>query len=263
MATTQEQLLKQAMSEITEGLTANLRDMLIGALEKQISESLAKSLLESAFYRRISKDMQKGLKRIYKEISTVAAQEGEQADKQPGELQVEVSPEKLVHEASKQLDAVLATTEEATVRIMELVEKTLDSQDEVSALIGKIQGGSAQPDDVARLGELNAALGADLTSIMTALSFQDLTGQRIKKVVTALKQIEETVVEMYLSTGLLIKAREEKPEADLDAIQKQAEDVVADFKTTGAVAASELKGPSASGISQSSIDDLLSQLGSD
>ena len=260
MASVQDELLKQAMNEITEGLTANLKVTLMSALEKQISESLAKSLVESAFYRRISKDMRNGLKGIYKEIANVAKAEDQAVS---SKAQAEAfSSEKLAHEASRQLDEVLNTTEKATERIMELVEITMDRQTEASELIAKLQDGSITPEQAKRLSEINSQVSDDLTSIMTTLSFQDLTGQRIKKVVAALKQIEDTVVKMYLSTGLLIKAKEEKPEEDLEKIHQETKDMVAGFKSTSIVG-SELKGPSSSGISQASIDDLLSQLDAD
>ena len=52
-----------------------------------------------------------------------------------------------------------------------------------------------------------------------------------------------------MSTGLIIKAREEAPDKDLDELQRETKQKV-----------SELKGP-VSDVSQDNIDDLLSQLG--
>lgn len=85
--------------------------------------------------------------------------------------------------------------------------------------------------------------------IMTTLSFQDLTGQRIKRIVAALQQIEKVVFELYMATGLSMKAMEQNPEQSVEEIRQ-----------TSKARATELKGPQAAS-SQTDVDDLLSQLG--
>ena len=85
--------------------------------------------------------------------------------------------------------------------------------------------------------------------IMTALSFQDLTGQRIKRIVTALQQIEKVVFELYMATGLSMKAMEQNPEKSVEEIRQASK-----------ARATQLKGPQA-GATQTDVDDLLSQLG--
>ena len=52
----------------------------------------------------------------------------------------------------------------------------------------------------------NEQINNDLISIMTTLSFQDLTGQRVKKIIEALRKVEGIVFELYMSTGLSMKA---------------------------------------------------------
>jgi chemotaxis protein CheZ len=108
------------------------------------------------------------------------------------------------------------------------------------------KGASSEIEDL-RAGQ--QALGEDLMEIMTTLSFQDLTGQRIKRIVSALQQIEKVVFELYMSTGLSMKALEQNPEMSVEEIRQ-----------TSKARATELKGPQA-GASQSDVDDLLSQLG--
>ena len=251
----QEALLRSIMGEVTEKLTADLREVLGKTLEHQLTEALTQALLESEVYRRISNDMRSGLQRIYKEISAAAtAAPSSQEDASAKAAHTD----KLFHEASEQLSAVLSQTEQATVAILEVVERHMDLQAESEELLKKVNAGEGGDAERQRLTEINTMLGDDLNTIMLSLSFQDLTGQRIKRAVSALKEIESTVVELYLSTGLLLQAYEEDPDKSLDEIEAEARQKITKFKETSILDA-ELKGPTES--SQKNIDDLLSQLG--
>ena len=101
---------------------------------------------------------------------------------------------------------------------------------------------------------MNQSLESALTDIITDLSFQDLTGQRLKKVVSAITSIRETVFDLYVSTGLMMKTREETPEKDLAEIAKESRLKVQEIRN------SELKGPQ-NDASQKDVDDLLASLG--
>ncbi|MEG2171698.1 MAG: protein phosphatase CheZ [Desulfovibrionaceae bacterium] len=204
---------------------------------------------DSELYKRLSTEMRQGLKQIYSQISLASTMDIDQAP---------AATDDLFHEASTQLSAVLSATEEATVHIMDVVEKHLDMQEESESIISALKAGSATPEQLTRLAEINLALGTDLTEIMTSLSFQDITGQRIKKVVSALTRIEATVLELYLSSGLIIKGREANPRKNIDELHSEAQEAVQKLK----VPRPDLKGPQ-QGTSQASIDDLLSQLGLD
>lgn len=209
-----------------------------------------KDLNDGDVYKRLSTDMRQGLKKIYHEISAAS-------NDQPAGVS---ATDALFHEASSQLDEVLKTTESAAVSILEIVERHLDFQAECAEIISGLREGTASPDAPSRLAEINTLLGDDLTAILTALSFQDITGQRIKKVVSALNKIEDSVVELYVSSGLVIDGAEKDPERDANSLQTEAQKAVEDFRRNRKVT-STLKGPSAEGVSQSSIDDMLAQLG--
>ncbi len=73
--------------------------------------------------------------------------------------------------ATDELDAVVGTTEQATQSIMDSCEKVLE-----------IMKGEKP--------EVFQQVEACVVKIFEACTFQDITGQRIKKVVTCLKQIE-------------------------------------------------------------------------
>jgi chemotaxis protein CheZ len=237
-----EQLSQELLNRITTKAESTIREVISAALTEEISRALTMALTEGEFYRSISTDLQEGLKSIYREINSAATG--------TAELPLAASPvaDEMFSEASTQLGAILQTTEKATDSIMELVEKHLDMNDRAMQLLASLENGTARP-EIEELRAGNEALGADLMEIMTTLSFQDLTGQRIKRIVAALQQIEKVVFELYMATGLSMKAMEQNPEQSVEEIRQ-----------TSKARATELKGPQ-DASSQTDVDDLLSQLG--
>ena len=98
------------------------------------------------------------------------------------------------------------------------------------------------------------ATQSHLMEIVMAQDFQDLTGQRLKKVVCAIASIRETVFDLYVSTGLMMKTHAETPEKSLKEIVEESRRKVQEIRN------SELKGPQRE-TSQKDVDDLLSSLG--
>ena len=143
--------------------------------------------------------------------------------------------------------------------IMEIVEKHLDLQAESAELLAAVREGTATESQKVRLAEINSQLGDDLTSLLITLSFQDITGQRIKRVVAALNKIENSVVELYVSSGLIMDGAEKDPAKNAQALKEEASKAVEDFRQNRKVVSS-LNGPQ-EGVSQGAIDDMLAQLG--
>jgi len=254
----QKEIMRQILSEVTDKLTMDLRSVLSDTIERQITTALTQALLEGEFYRRVSKDMRSGLKRIYKEIST-ASKAGAESEGTP--ILSKERADKLFHEASEQLNTVLIQTKKAAEDIMEVVERHMEIQCRTAEILAQTGGkGGLTRKNFNWLCESNEQSRNDLNQVLMSLSFQDLTGQRIKHVVKALQEIESTVVELYLSTGLLIQAYEEAPHKSLDQIEQETRQTVDSLKA-GPVVGSELKGPS--DASQANIDALLAQLGMD
>ena len=84
--------------------------------------------------------------------------------------------------AADELDAIVGATEQATHTILDSVEK----------IEGATAGLSGEPKD---------AVGNAIASIYEACNFQDITGQRINKVVRTLKQIEDKVAGLVKAFG--------------------------------------------------------------
>lgn len=235
-------IIDQLIDGITEDLVKNVRDTVSRTIRKKLKTSLSQAWGDGEFYKRLNDDMLSGLQKIFREIKTAKKDDqlASALDKDAGQL---------LSEATQQLDEILISTEEATGAIMDTVEKHQDMLEDIRALADKAENEKLSATDVEKWREFLDTMDQDLTGVLTALSFQDLTGQRVKKVLNVLQTIEATVFELYMSTGIAIKEHVKEPEKDMDQIQTHAKQVV-----------SELKGPSRD-ASQGAVDDLLAQLG--
>ncbi|MDD4701925.1 MAG: chemotaxis protein CheZ, partial [Desulfovibrio sp.] len=121
---------------------------------------------EPAVYRQLSADMREGLKGIYQQISTASQNTSA----------VDSNTDALFHEATAQLAEVLKATEKATMSIMEIVERQLDIQEKNAELLALVHQGTIAPSQIATLEDNNRQMGDDLSSVLTTLSFQDITG---------------------------------------------------------------------------------------
>ncbi|MFC7331809.1 protein phosphatase CheZ [Rhodocista pekingensis] len=133
--------------------------------------------------------------------------------------------EEHIPRATDELDAVVGHTEEATNRIM-------DACDQIMAMSGEVPG------------EVSNRLMMITTGIYEACNFQDITGQRISKVVRALKHIEAKVEALLLAFGEEVQRRHPNV---VEEVKKDDEDKFL------------LHGPqlSGQGVDQSFIDSLF------
>ena len=82
----------------------------------------------------------------------------------------------------EQLDAIVKATEKATNTIMEATEKSIAAVDELRKTVS----------DPAQIALLDEIVG-DGNDILEACSFQDITGQRVSKVVKSVTYVEERI----------------------------------------------------------------------
>lgn len=132
-----------------------------------------------------------------------------------------------VPNAIDRLQFVIDKTEEAAVKTMGIVEKHLLEMDELSARIRKLDG----PDDAVKyLRDFKNRLEDDLTEIITTQSFQDITGQTIKKVILLVEEIEKELVGMVAAFGVKIDAGPMAKEAVHEMVsQSDVDDLLKDF----------------------------------
>jgi chemotaxis protein CheZ len=217
-------------ARLAQALKPIMRETVREVLREERAAGAAGDAGGEDFFKRLNEEIMGRLGDIYREISSFQGQPG-----QSGAPENMAQAGELMDEASHRLDQVIQATEKATFEIIELVERNLHAPAELEDMVR--QGVCDQParDKAASLCQ---ALSADLVQIMTCLSFQDLTGQRIKRVIDMLAKVRDMIAELYLSTGILVKAKEKAPAQPLEALKKDAK----------------------AKVSQSEVDDLLAKL---
>ncbi|MCX7724504.1 MAG: protein phosphatase CheZ [Thermodesulfovibrio sp.] len=127
--------------------------------------------------------------------------------------------------AVDQLQMVIDKTEEAANKTMEIVEKYILKMDDLANHIRNLQGPS---ESVEFLRNFKNSLEDDLTEILTTQSFQDLTGQVLKKVIALVGDLEVELLRLITTFGLKIEEKEiakrevEKvSQEDVDALLKE------------------------------------------
>jgi len=139
--------------------------------------------------------------RLYREVESLAAYiqaaRAEIAALRPGDIKT-----RFIASATDELDAIVDATEAATNEIMDAAERL----EELAPSLGD--------DAPERLGEIT-------TRIFEACTFQDITGQRITKVVKALKEIEDRVEGLVRMFGAEYDKDAAKPEAPAAAPSDQ------------------------------------------
>jgi chemotaxis protein CheZ len=151
-------------------------------------------------------------------------------------------------EASDQLNAVVETTEAVATRIMDALEDMQDGHQQITHALGMMRQYKRMAADkkeaLDRAGEASALCQVKIMNIIEEMSFQDLTGQRIKRIVTLVQSVEKKVKKILSTLDQKIP-ESSKPEP-------------AKTQTTEP----ELKGPQreGEGLDQSAIDELLASL---
>lgn len=99
------------------------------------------------------------------------------------------------------LQLVIDKTEDATNKTLGIVEKYILIMDDLSTHIRKIK----EPEEsCAYLRDFKHKLEDDLTEILTTQSFQDLTGQTLKKVITLVGDLEEELMRLITTFGVKV-----------------------------------------------------------
>ena len=244
-------VIHQLLQRISDRVAEDIRDSVSQTVQSEVTANLSNLLLEGEFYRNLNQEMRNGLKNIYAEIAD--ARKDQQAGGAPNLAgEVAETGEQVredFREASDQLDAVLQSTEQATVEIMEVVERHMELSQTVQADLATLPAQNGTAETVERLQAANQELSDDLMKIMTTLSFQDLTGQRIARIVTALRRVEDLTFNLFMSTSLKIKAKKDDPDKNYEELDRETKARV-----------ESLKGPQ-NDVNQNDIDDLLAQMG--
>jgi chemotaxis regulatin CheY-phosphate phosphatase CheZ len=147
--------------------------------------------------------------------------------------------------ATGELDAIVTATERATTEILNAAERIQESANQMH----RAEKAGTQVD----LGDLANDIEIQVMEIMTACSFQDITGQRTTKVVNTLRYIEQRVNTMIEIWGV---DRDVLSSADASTAHRKMNDDRPD--------AHLLNGPAlGDGVDQATIDALFDSISFD
>lgn len=172
--------------------------------------------------------IQKSQSDLFKEVGKVARKLHdslksfrEALDPKLREIAIEQMPR-----AVDQLQMVIDKTEEAANKTMEIVEKYILKMDDLADHIRQIQGPEAS---VKFLKEFKNSLEDDLTEILTTQSFQDLTGQVLKKVINLVGDLEVELIRLITTFGLKIEEKKTITKEVEKVTQEEVDDLLKEF----------------------------------
>lgn len=151
--------------------------------------------------------------------------------------------------AASHLSDLSKMTEEGTLEVMRLTEMIQDNHGSIAKELSGIVEVLRAMDCATlagRLGNVTSVLAQDgkcLTEIMTALSFQDLVAQRVKKLVAILDEVQAKLMELIVVFGLQESCEATRDAGTVGYLLKQLEE----SKTTA--------------MKQKVVDDILAQFG--
>jgi chemotaxis signal transduction protein/chemotaxis regulatin CheY-phosphate phosphatase CheZ len=128
--------------------------------------------------------------------------------------------------AVDQLQMVIDKTEEAANKTMEIVEKYILKMDDLANHIREIQGPESS---VQFLRDFKNSLEDDLTEILTTQSFQDLTGQVLKKVIALVGDLEVELVRLITTFGLKFEEKEPVKKEVEKVSQEDVDELLKEF----------------------------------
>ncbi|MDR2825909.1 MAG: protein phosphatase CheZ [Deltaproteobacteria bacterium] len=246
-------LSRQIIDILKQPGFAELRPDLLQSIHAVLQEFAVAENKEISIHKRINENMLGALNNIYKEIAKISGSEAKSAAS--GTVTNPIAASEVFKEASRQLEEIMVTTYNAADDIMNKAEFIQENQSIVQKHISTLRASGANTEVIAALEDIVKHNMDAISAIVTDLSFQDLTGQRIKKVVHALSSVHQMVVETYISAGLMLKKSEEEPEKDFETIEQESRQ-----QAEETIKGSELKGPVLNS-SQADVDDLLAKLG--
>ena len=175
---------------------------------------------------------------------------------------------KYIPQTTDQLNSIIETTETAANKIMDNLENMQEQNAKIGEIIACLKKGEIRlprgkkvrldHQTVKTIHPLINYMESDsqdrmslISDSFVQMSFQDLTGQRIKRVMTLVHQMERRLKDMIIAFGIKLSEHEKNPDITKEELQKAVEDKVI-----------ELAGPQklGYGLGQGDIDELLAGL---
>ena len=235
-------------------LTHDVIDSKLSFGESSLEEmkDIIQKLERVQFFESLTKEVTGKIKDIAQEL--VDFRKDLQKKIEPGIIEMAARD---IPEASHQLEGINETLEDSTMKIMDINDEQMEiARAQLENLKTIPSGGQTQATDkVSKIIDQQIAALEKINnlsmSMMVPLSFQDLVGQRIQKIVKLVTSMELRIEDLIISFGIKIQKYREDPTRSYSDLHKDVEDY-----------RSELKGPQGDGegLDQNDIDALLSAL---
>ncbi len=222
-------IVEQLAEKIVDKMGPFIKSIITQTVQEEVVKALKRALFDSEFYKELSDDVLNGIESIYKEISLV-------------KKDITVDPEiekalQTIGQSRSILDSILEISESSTLKIMDIIENLQEDTKHLRA----IDNGQNNKE----VEEITKKIEQKLLEILTLLSFQDITGQKIKKLIESLKKIEDITFELYVSSEAFKKSKKEGVEKTYSELKEEIKK-----KVESAKAKKEI-------IDQSAIDEIL------
>lgn len=223
---------------------------------EQLKEFIQK-IKKNEFFELLTMDLSDKLKGVAKELIDFRK-----------DIQSRIEPDIVemasrdIPEASIQLEGINETLEESTMKIMDINEEQTEIAGRhlkvLETLLEKKSAGEKADitlEDAIKIikeqVEVLKMIEERSLKMMEPLSFQDLVGQRIQRIIKLVRSMENRIEEMIVSFGIRLKKHKEDPSKSYEEMNKDV-----------ALYMSELKGPqrAGEGLNQEAIDDMLANL---
>lgn len=258
--------LKEKISHIVEDkLTGKEIESLISFLRQTIANGMSHD--DDLFFRNLTHEMTGDVKELALLIINFKRDLKSKIDPEITDLATQFIPQ-----ASDQLEAIIETTENAANKIMDNLEIMQGDSEKMEKIFSSLKEGKMKVPG-GNKGSIEAEIDSRTIKIISPLieyieskiqnymslisdsfvqiSFQDLTGQRIKRIMNLVNQMEEKLKKMIISFGIKLTEIEKNPNISGGELQKAVEEKVI-----------ELSGPqkAGQGLDQAGIDKLLANL---
>jgi chemotaxis protein CheZ len=240
-----EKLKKEILGILNGKLSAGEIDRLVRFLDRNDLPSLEEGT--NGFFKHLAQEMREEMKALAELI--VEFKKDFVAKVHPGISEVRA---KYLPQAADQLQGIIESTETAANRIMDNLEMMQRNMEEAKAILS---GSKQKPVDAPQSAEAACQRIEDCLALVgdsfEQMSFQDLTGQRIKRTIDLVNLMEERLQKTLLSFGIKIAEKNKNPGISGKELENVVERELSDLR------GSQRPGE---GLNQSDIDKLLASM---
>jgi chemotaxis protein CheZ len=237
--------LREEIAQIVDGkLRKEELEQLLRVIRGVLHRGLSPE--NDSFFKNLAHEMKGEMKELALMIMDVRRDLNVQIDPEITELAIKYIPQ-----ATDQLEGVIACTEMAANRIMDNLEAMQREAEEMKNLLRELKQGKGPISLVEGVDSFLERHMALISDSFVQMSFQDLTGQKIKKITQLVALTEERLRKMIISFGVKLNEKEKNPHLSEEELNKTVREKVSGLDSSVG---------SEQGLRQSDIDEILARI---